>query len=257
MRCTYCDNAPVEVEHMPPMAMFKDRHRLNGLEFACCKQCNQETSKADLVAAFFARFSFGGSPADWRWKEARRLGGKINLVAPEVMFEFKREHKTHETWLRNRSGIFERMVAVKADGKFTSLYMDVFAAKLGMALYSEHVGEPLPLSGGVFSMYFFNAGLAAKTAENIIKILPIGQTLKQGKQHATEQFAYRYNCDGKSVMASLSGFHSSLHILNVATSMPELIAEIMSWWHLPNARYVRPGELLQIMPKRKVDTANL
>ena len=53
-------------------------------------------------------------------------------------------------------------------------------AKLAMALYREHVGHALPLTGGVHTNWYLNAGLAQRTAEGILKTLPLGGTLRQG-----------------------------------------------------------------------------
>ena len=50
----YCSAPPVTVEHMPPTGMFRERRRLSGLEFACCRECNFGTRAADAVAAFMA-----------------------------------------------------------------------------------------------------------------------------------------------------------------------------------------------------------
>jgi methylthioribose-1-phosphate isomerase len=50
-----------------------------------------------------------------------------------------------------------------------------------MALYREHVGKPLPLDGAVFSMWFLNAGLAQRSAEEMLRFLPDSGTLRQGR----------------------------------------------------------------------------
>jgi hypothetical protein len=82
-------------------------------------------------------------------------------------------------------------------------------AKLAMALYREHVGHALPLTGGVHTNWYLNAGLAQRTAEGILKTLPLGGTLRQGSFQVPEQFVYRYNCDGRTVVAALAGEHAS------------------------------------------------
>jgi hypothetical protein len=64
-RCIYCANAPTTVEHMPPISLFKKRARPQGMEFAACKECNQATRGADLVASFFARLSRVGARRLW------------------------------------------------------------------------------------------------------------------------------------------------------------------------------------------------
>jgi hypothetical protein len=65
-----------------------------------------------------------------------------------------------------------------------------------------------------------------------------------------EQFAYRYNHDGKTIVAGLAGFNSNLHILMVATSNPTFYNFPQFAEHL---HFVRPGELRNLIP-RKVTT---
>ncbi len=50
-------------------------------------------------------------------------------------------------------------------------------------------------------------------AEEMLKILPIAGSLKQGRKRSIEQFGYRYNSDEKSIIFALAGFHSNFHVL--------------------------------------------
>jgi hypothetical protein len=93
-RCIYCDTPvtaeTMHIEHMPPIGMFKDQQRLQGMEFAACKSCNNGTRGADTVAAFVARFSPRPGVIDWRLVEAARLRGSLRPTAPGVVEEFER-----------------------------------------------------------------------------------------------------------------------------------------------------------------------
>ena len=88
-------------------------------------------------------------------------------------------------WLPDSGLIESPFVQIKADGPLTRAYLNVFAAKLGMALYREHVAHALPLSGGVHINWFLNAGLAQRTAEGILRILLVAGTLRQGAFEVT------------------------------------------------------------------------
>jgi hypothetical protein len=55
-----------------------------------------------------------------------------------------------------------------------------------MALYREYCGAALPLEGGVQTQYFLNAGLAQRTADAMLSMLPGMATLKQGKLRSGE-----------------------------------------------------------------------
>ena len=243
-RCIYCLNAPTTIEHMPPISMFRARSRPNGMEFAACQDCNNRSSGADLVAAFLARLSQDERPE--MLKEAGKLRDQMAKLAPGVIAEFFRPDKSHIGWYRTAGGIQRRMVKINMDGPMTRAYLTVFAAKFGMALYREHVGVALPMDGGVQLKCFLNAGLAQQTGDGILAKLPVLGTLQQGVFVVRDQFAYRYNCDGKSIVAALIGFNSNLHIFVVATSQPEFYNFPL---FAPDFHFVRPGELTALIPK--------
>ncbi|MEG8021342.1 hypothetical protein [Sphingomonas aerolata] len=225
---------------MPPKAMFRKKLRLSGLEFACCEQCNFGTRATDVVAAFFSRLSTTNDVEDWRVKEAYNFIGGVAQLAPGVIREiFGRRHQRQ--WFMQPSGLVERVQRIQADGPVVNAMLTVFAAKLGMAFYREHVGSPLPLEGGVYTQFYLNQGLADADASRMLKIMPVHDTLKQGKLHSNEQFGYRYNCDERSIFAALIGFHSSLHFRTIVMTDTEPYRFLLGEY---NVDLVRPGELV-------------
>src|SRR5437763_1066447 len=100
-RCIYCDNTPTTIEHMPPITMFRERSRPNGMEFAACDDCNRGTSGADIVAAFYARLSQSDNPA--MLAEAIGLRRKMKQVAPGVSEEF--DGPSFTRWQKTPGGI--------------------------------------------------------------------------------------------------------------------------------------------------------
>src|SRR5687768_12798489 len=82
-RCIYCTAKPTTVEHMPPTAMFPNRHRLSGMEFAACQECNNWTRAADAAASFFARLSPTSVIDEREIVEARKLIRTMAKIAPE------------------------------------------------------------------------------------------------------------------------------------------------------------------------------
>jgi hypothetical protein len=249
-RCIYCANTPTTIEHMPPIAMFRTRQRPNGMEFAACKECNNGTRGADTVAAFFARISQDENPA--MIVEARALQNNLVKLAPGVLEEFHRPEKTRQRWMRTRRGVLKPMIQVQMDGPLTKIYLQVFAAKFGMALYREHIGEPLPLNGAVQLMFFLNAGLTEQAVLGMLDKLPGHQTLQQGQFRVPEQFAYRYNFDGKTIVAALAGFHSNFHLFVAATSRPDFFEFPQFAEHIST---VRPGQLVGMIPRRMLERA--
>ena len=244
-RCIYCANVPTCVEHMPHRDMFIEKRRPSGMEFAACADCNNKTGVADLVAAFFARLGQGYTTDSTLITEARERKAKLAQLAPGFLNEFfGGQHQTR--LLRDALGIIKPYVTFHANGPLAKAYLTVYAGKLGMALYREHAGEPLPLSGGVHTAWYLNAGLSQQAGDAILSKMPIYGSVKQGGFFLPEQFGYRFNTDGKSIIAALIGFHSNLHIFTLATSDQQ-------FFKLPpisaTADFVRPGELVNRVPQ--------
>jgi hypothetical protein len=137
-------------------------------------------------------------------------------------------------------------VVITADRPLLKAYLTVFGAKLAMALYREHIGLALPLTGGVQTTFFLNAGLVQRTADTILRIIPLFGTLKQRRFRVPDQFAYRYNTDGKSVFAALIRFHKGLHLLVWVTSKPDFYRFREN--PLFTEPYIKPGGIREIMP---------
>ena len=244
-RCIYCANPPVTLEHMPPKAMFKDRYRLSGMEFPCCVACNNGTSAADLVAAFYAKIGPLIGKGDWELDDNHRQAWMLRKKAPSVLEElFGSKANSRPILFRTGGGVLLDRVQIQA-GPISAAHLDVFCAKLGMALYREHVGTNLPLTGAVNAMWFANNGLSQETADGMVSILPGVNALRQGKSDSIGQFAYRFNCDGKGIFACLASFHKGLHVMLFAMAEPEV-------YDIPvvgkTQRLTRPGELLAMMP---------
>lgn len=247
-RCIYCAAPPTTVEHMPPISMFRGRKRPDGLVFAGCAACNNGTGAADLVAGFIARLSPRYDQASWKIEEAKARAGMLEAQAPGFLGEFfDPRHRTTE-WLPTQSGIRRPITVLRLSGPLTRVYLDVFAAKLGMALYRHHCGHPLPLGGFVMCGAYLNAGLARETAKALLSIMPDQSGLRQGRRnHVDDQFVYRFNTDGRSVVVALAQFHDGLYVSTSAFADTEPYGQVPL---LPNHRRVRPGELPSMMPYR-------
>lgn len=122
--------------------------------------------------------------------------------------------------------------------------MVTFGAKLGMALFSEHVGLPLPETGRVYVQPFANGGLDQQTYDQAISILPAVGSLKMGRKDASSQFSYRYNTDEKSVVGAMAAFHDNLFFLVFAVSDSGPLDSIL---RTVTAAVVEPGMLLSVL----------
>lgn len=251
-RCIYCSGLPETLEHMPSRGMLRGKERPSGMEYAACFACNNGTRGSDAVAAVIARLHPNNGAGSWQANEIRKLISALNSYAPGIREEISIPGKSRSEWLRrSNSGIFQRVIRVNADGPKLRAYLNVYGAKLAMALYREHVGVALPLSGVTWCQFALNAGMTQEHLDKRVKILPMWETLRQGQKNVGGQFAYRYNCDGRTVVAAIAQFHSGLWFTLFASCDPKIIElftrpEVLA---LPAAALIRPGELLAQLPQ--------
>lgn len=216
-RCIYCAAVPSTVEHMPPKSIFPNSHRLSGLEFAACLCCNHSTRAADAAASFFARVAPTNVINQLELDEARKLLRTMTSIAPEFVRELFDERTATYVWAKGRDSFYGRKRRMELNGPVTHALLRAFSAKLGMALYREHVGVPLPEGGMVFTQHYLNSGLERQEAEATLGILPILGQLRQGRQASGRLFNYRYNTDDRSIVAALAAFNDNFFVRVFAT----------------------------------------
>lgn len=250
-RCIYCSGAPETVEHMPSISMFRGNDRPSTMEYAACRACNNGTRGSDAVAAVIARLHPDNGENSWQSEEMRKLISALDAQAPGVREELSLPGKARNELLRRpASGLLQRVVLVHADGPRLKAHLGIYGAKLAMALYREHVGAALPLDGAVWCQFALNAGMTQEILNDRLKILPMHETLRQGKKSVGNQFDYRFNCDGRTTMAAVVQFHRGLWFTLFASSDQRIIdifcqPEVAK---VPASLMVRPGELRGLLP---------
>lgn len=222
LRCIYCASTPTTIEHMPPRILFFRKQRPKGFEFASCEECNNGTRGADLVASLFAHIANPEKKDDAHIESIARILPSLDKDAPGVREEVFSDLNAQEVILRKRSGLLVRSVKLRVESELAKIYLDIFSAKIGMALYRQHVGEALPLTGAVQTHWFSNVGLGEDLAFKMLAMMPEQGTLKQGAFNVKHQFSYHYNCDQKMVLMALINLHDNFYIFCLATSEPEL-----------------------------------
>ncbi len=180
------------------------------------------------------------SSPPWKTEEATDRLNKIGELAPGLLWELYQSEQQQDVWPETTGGIRYKARQIVANGPILKAHLATFAAKFGIALYREYIGEALPEEGGVETWHFLNAGLAKQQAEAMLSILPAVATLKQGKKNALDQFVYRLNTDEKSIVAALASFHDGLYVFALATSRPGFYGIPSSFQH---RQYTRRGEL--------------
>jgi len=246
-RCIYCSSTPDSLEHMPPVGMFLARDRPSGMEYATCKQCNNGTRSADLVASIFARLRYSPQRGDAMTNEAKGLLRKSRTIAPGVEQELLRDSKHERAWRENNSGVLVDSIKITADGPLVRCYLNVFAAKLSFAMFKEHTRAPLPLDGAAIGMWYLNVGVPKPALAILDRILPESRSLQKGSRSVAPQFEYRFSTDGSSIVSAITRLHEGLFIFSIAASDAQLLSGFPQG---PTTAFARPGELVGMLPQR-------
>jgi hypothetical protein len=206
---------------MPPLGLFAQNDRPHGWEFASCGRCNQGTRGADAVAQFMAKIE-AITEENWKVRSISQLYGSLRVHAPGVLEEIFGQTAWSDRLVR-RNGLLFKSKSARINGPLTKRYLDLFSAKAAMASFREFTGRPIEMQSLIYTEWFLNGGMSREIYQNMTSILPSFTQLKQGRKESGKQFSLRYNTNEKDVVAALLSFHSSLHIMVIATDNPELI----------------------------------
>lgn len=239
-RCVYCENKPTTIEHMPPRTIFKNKYRPSGLEFACCETCNNGTSHVDLLVSFISRIQHITDDAVLE-AEMLRLFNALAKSHPHIAASLFVENKATRSWVPNSRGILERRMVLNVKDPVTTSLLRAFCLKLTMALFKEHTGGEFKSDGVIETNFFLNAGIDQKTADSYIGMLPMYGNLRQGTINSDGEFGYRYNTDGKSILALLARFHENFTVFSIACT--DEYAKRMPF-NFPHTMAFRPSDML-------------
>lgn len=220
-RCIYCARSSETLEHMPPRSLFRGKLRPHGYEFAACEACNECTRVSDALVGILARMAPTDSLGEqWQLDEAYRLISPVAKRSKRLIVEIFGEGDQGRSWFEHR-GILHPVRRLALDGPAVSAALAAFGAKLGFALFRQHVGSPMPLGGGVFSKSFLNLGPPEKAAKAWLGILPEFTQMSQGSWGSGKQFSYRFNTDNESILAAYVSLHDLVTFWVLAYSGPK------------------------------------
>lgn len=224
--CIFCGGkTPSEtVEHYPPRSIFDGKHRPQGMEFGACKECNEASREADLVAATLSRMMPNPKTAAGR-EEVRKLINSVCRI-PGFAQEFQPDRNQAATLNRLRD-IAPRLPSwnfVRIDGPIVAKSMTIFGSKLGLALHTATTGRILPTSGAVAIQWYSNLqAYQDALPKEFLAMCGPGRTLRQGNFEVGEQFSVASVVpeeDG-SMSAHFATFRQSFAVLMFATEQPE------------------------------------
>jgi hypothetical protein len=197
-KCALCGGSRPSTtrDHIPPVALFDNAHRPDGLVTPACHECNSTASTADLVASIISRWRY-----DIGQKEGvdhGRLLHRLNKQAPELIAEWTKlspeERKMGREHLEKHGVHAPEDAGVVSIGPITIPYLNFFAYKMLLGLYFNHMGSFVPASGLMYATWRtkedFQQGGVPK---EVIQMLPERGNLQQGKWNTSEQFEYRFN----------------------------------------------------------------
>ncbi|MBL9070602.1 MAG: hypothetical protein JNM03_11515 [Sphingopyxis sp.] len=187
------------------------------MEYASCEPCNHNSRAADTAAAIMARISPTNFIDALELQEARRLLATMTSIAPQFVRELMDPSKVSPVWEKGRDAVFGPKRRIELDGPVSHALLTAFAAKIGMALYREHIGQPLPKAGVVFTQHYLNSGLVRGEAKALVSMMPDSGELKQGRKSSGRLFNYRFNTDERTIVAALVAFNDNFFVRVFAT----------------------------------------
>lgn len=224
--CIFCggDTPSETLEHYPPRSIFDGKHRPQGMEFGACRECNEASREADLVAATLSRMMPNPKSAAGR-EEVRKLINSVWRI-PGFAREFQPDRNQAATLNRLRD-IAPRLPSwnfVRIDGPIVAKSMTIFGSKLGLALHTATTGRILPASGAVAVQWYSNLqAYQDALPKEFLAMCGPGRTLRQGDFEVGEQFTVHSVVpdEGGSMSAHFATFRQSFAIMMFATEQSE------------------------------------
>jgi len=243
--CIYCggDVAATTIDHVPPRIMFRARIRPKGLEFPSCRQCNEGTGHADLVAAVIGR-SYPDAKTGAEREELKSLFSSINNNIPDLLQEMHLG-EAGQKLAREQLSVPVGGGVLRVNGPLVSSHMQTFAIKMGFALYYEVTKQAVPKGGGVAARWFSNyERLEGKFPQSVFDHLLPPNTLRQGKFEVSDQFGYQWRIAEKNRMGMFFAYfrQSFAVVAFVATDKSLLEADTRH-----PMRIFTPGEITTLL----------
>lgn len=237
--CIFCGGeAPMTtIEHCPPRAMFQDREWPEGFEFPACSACNHGSADDDLIVAMMARINpFEGSAGgDGKFND---LIGSVHQQHPKL-FEKMTPTAIEARRLNKKLGIkvvpgkTQQGMGVAKTPPEMHRAMEVFAAKLGKAIYYLDTGRVFPQHGELAMRCSGNSEIVAKGQYGLVNTLSElpGHTplLKRGKRSINSQFEYKLSMsEKKDLFAIVATFGLGFAVVIFGSPRPGLIKNDLS-----------------------------
>ena len=171
--------------------MFLHRHRPQGLESPACQICNKVTGAHEQFAAMLAR-TYPEPRTRKEADEVKSLMRAVHRQTPQVLAEMMPSWRQQYD-VAGQFGVNFEGGALNVGGSLVNTSIQVFGAKLIMAIHYHCTGEIVPAAGGVAIKWFTNWDkVNNKIPDSLFSLLGTPQTLRQGSWSVPDQFEYSW-----------------------------------------------------------------
>lgn len=239
--CIYCAGESIAetVDHMPPIVIFHNNHRPEGLEFPACEDCNRSARITDTVVGLLSRLY--PPSADRRTDaEVSRLLQAVANNAPGALEEMHVSTARSRRQLA-REGLSEELGLLNVGGPIIQSHLEAFAARQALAMHYMRLGSAVPRAGGVVCRTFTNLDAAlGGIPDDLFRLVGEPDTLRQGRGlEVSDQFLYAARAvEERTMVASYSLFRQSLAFFTISAINVSHLTEAMT----AGARVIIPGQ---------------
>ena len=237
--CIYCGgvNKATTIDHMPPITIFDQRRRPDGLKFSACEPCNSGSRPAEQIIELISRVS-PDPPDEAGRQELQRLYREVANNHRDLYSEMVPTNAQLAAFEQQKANLPADMHLLNARGPLLNNAMNRFAAKFALAMHFERTGNIASTSAVVAGRWFSNHQVYTEgIPEVLLKTVGDPSTLVQGKWSVGEQFGY-------AVAHSPSGKKSlSLARFRNAFAVSGMVSDELEPPELEGFPIVRPGFL--------------
>jgi len=203
------------IEHAPPIVMFWDKHRLQGMEVPACGRCNNGTGKEDQFAAFFAIMqspAFYGGDSDQRMI---RYFEKLSRGCIKNIPNFPTFFSSDGTIFLESAGLIQPQAKLVFKDEIFSKYLNKWAAKQAIAHWYFKHGSIFSESGVVLVRWMTNFELMSDNKiSQLVSLFDNIDELIQGSKNSGDQFFIRHpnTKTGENIHLIFAAYHGTAFI---------------------------------------------
>lgn len=225
--CVFCGggNPSETLDHYPPRVIFAGKFRPLGLEFAACKLCNEGSRQADQIIALLSRLYPDSSSASER-EEVEKLMHRAERSNPGLLQEMRADQLSSLHKYKHLMGRLPSWNFLRVDGAIVTHAMQLFGAKLGLALHYAETSRIVPVSGAVTAKWYSNLqAFDGNVPSEFLKHCGPGKTLRQGAFSVESQFRFASMASNEGDLSGhFAVFRESFGILMLISEDPDRYA---------------------------------